>query len=41
MKKFLISPPIAALILAIILFILSGLLPNGYGSDLAIAKPRR
>jgi len=38
MKKFLISPPIAALILAIILFILSGLLPNGYGSDMAIAK---
>jgi ribose transport system permease protein len=38
MKKFLVSPPIAALILAIVLFILSGLLPNGFGSDMAIAK---
>ncbi|MBN1267555.1 MAG: ABC transporter permease [Anaerolineales bacterium] len=38
MKKLRISPPVAALVLAIILFILSGLLPNGYGSDLAIAK---
>ncbi len=38
MKKFRISPPIAALILAIALFIASGLLPNGYGSDMAIAK---
>jgi ribose transport system permease protein len=38
MKKFRISPPVAALILAIALFIASGLLPNGYGSDMAIAK---
>ncbi len=38
MKNFRISPPLMALILAIVLFILSGLLPNGYGSDLAIAK---
>jgi ribose transport system permease protein len=38
MKRFSISPPIAALVLAIILFILSGLLPNGFGSDLAVAK---
>jgi ribose transport system permease protein len=38
MKKIRISPPVAALILAIILFVLSGLLPNGYGSDLAVAK---
>jgi len=37
-KKIRISPPVAALILAIILFVLSGLLPNGYGSDLAVAK---
>jgi ribose transport system permease protein len=38
MKKIRISPPVAALILAIVLFIASGLLPNGYGSDLAVAK---
>ncbi len=37
MKKFFVSPPIAALILAIVLFLLSGLLPNGYGSNLDIA----
>ena len=37
MKRFTISPPVAALLLAVILFILSGLLPNGYGSDLKIA----
>jgi ribose transport system permease protein len=38
MKRIAISPPVAALLLAIILFILSGLLPNGYGSDLEVAK---
>ena len=38
MKRVAISPPVAALLLAIILFILSGLLPNGYGSDLEVAK---
>lgn len=38
MKKIRISPPVAALALAVVLFIMSGLLPNGYGSDLAIAK---
>jgi ribose transport system permease protein len=38
MKRFAISPPLAALILAVILFLLSGLLPNGYGSDMAVAK---
>ena len=38
MKKFRISPPVAALLLAVVLFIASGLLPNGYGSDMAIAK---
>ncbi len=38
MKRFYVSPPVAALLLAVILFILSGLLPNGYGSDLNIAR---
>ena len=38
MKKFRISPPVAAIILAIVLFIASGLLPNGYGSNMAVAK---
>jgi len=37
MKKFVISPPIAALTLAIVLFLLSGFLPNGYGSDVDVA----
>lgn len=37
MRKFSISPPVAALLLAVVLFILSGLLPNGYGSDLKVA----
>jgi len=37
MKRISISPPIAALLLAVILFVLSGLLPNGFGSDLAVA----
>jgi ribose transport system permease protein len=37
-KRISISPPVAALILAIVLFLLSGLLPNGYGSDLEVAK---
>ena len=38
MKRISISPPVAALLLAVILFVLSGLLPNGFGSDLAVAK---
>lgn len=38
MKRFSISPPVAALILAIILFLLSGFLPNGFGSNLEIAR---
>ena len=38
MKRITISPPVAALLLAVILFVLSGLLPNGFGSDLAVAK---
>jgi ribose transport system permease protein len=38
MKRISISPPVAALLLAVILFVLSGLLPNGFGSDLGIAR---
>ncbi len=37
MKRFSISPPVAALILAIALFLLSGFLPNSYGSDVKVA----
>ena len=37
MKKITISPPVAAVILAVVLFISSGLLPNGYGSDMSVA----
>ena len=37
MKRISISPPVAALILAVVLFLLSGLLPNGYGSDVDVA----
>jgi ribose transport system permease protein len=37
MKKIRISPPVAALILAIVLFLLSGFLPNSYGTDVNIA----
>ncbi len=37
MKRISISPPLAALILAVVLFLLSGFLPNGFGSDLSIA----
>ncbi len=37
MKKFRISPPVAAIILAVVLFLLSGLLPNGYGSNVDVA----
>jgi ribose transport system permease protein len=38
MKRITISPPVAAVLLAIVLFLLSGLLPNGFGSDMAVAK---
>ena len=38
MRRLSISPPVAALILAIVLFLLSGLLPNGFGSDLDVAR---
>jgi ribose transport system permease protein len=37
MKRFSISPPLAAVLLAITLFLLSGLLPNGYGNNLNVA----
>jgi ribose transport system permease protein len=38
MKRIRISPPVAAVLLAVILFVLSGLLPNGFGSDMSVAK---
>ncbi len=38
MKRIRISPPVAAVLLAAVLFALSGLLPNGFGSDMAVAK---
>jgi ribose transport system permease protein len=38
MKRFTITPPVAAVLLAVVLFILGGLLPNSYGSDWAIAR---
>src|SRR5215210_3794478 len=38
MRRIAISPPVAALLLAVILFVLSGLLPNGFGSDLDVAR---
>ena len=38
MRRISISPPVAALLLAVILFLLSGLLPNGFGSDLDVAR---
>ncbi len=38
MKRLAISPPVAAVLLAIILFALSGLLPNGFGSNMDVAK---
>lgn len=36
-SRLTISPPVAALLLAVVLFLLSGLLPNGYGSNINIA----
>ena len=38
MRRISISPPVAALILAVVLFLLSGLLPNGFGSDMNVAR---
>jgi ribose transport system permease protein len=37
MKRITIPPPLAAVILAVVLFLASGLLPNGYGSDTSVA----
>ncbi len=37
MKRISISPPVAAVLLAIVLFLLSGLLPNGFGSNASVA----
>jgi ribose transport system permease protein len=37
MKRLKISPPVAALLLALVLFLLSGLLPNGFGNDVDVA----
>jgi ribose transport system permease protein len=37
MKRLRISPPVAALLLALVLFLLSGLLPNGFGNDVDVA----
>lgn len=37
MRRIAISPPLAAILLAVILFLLSGLLPNGFGSDMSVA----
>lgn len=38
MKRVSLSPPVAALVLAIVLFLLSGLLPNGFGNNLDVAR---
>ena len=38
MRRISISPPVAALLLAVVLFFLSGLLPNGFGSDMDVAR---
>lgn len=40
LKRIAIPPPIAAFALAVILFLLSGLLPNGFGSNFDIALPQ-
>lgn len=36
-RRISISPPAAALLLALVLFLLSGLLPNGFGSNVNVA----
>ncbi|MEO5951769.1 MAG: ABC transporter permease [Chloroflexia bacterium] len=38
MKRISIPPALAAVLLAIVLFLLSGFLPNGFGSDFSIAS---
>jgi ribose transport system permease protein len=37
MKKLTISPPVAAVLLAVVLFIFSGFLPNSFGTDMGAA----
>jgi ribose transport system permease protein len=37
MKKISISPPVAAIILAVVLFFFSGFLPNSFGTDMSAA----
>ncbi len=37
MRRLTIAPPLAAVILAVVLFLASGLLPNGFGSDASVA----
>ena len=37
LRRVSISPPVAALLLALALFLLSGLLPNGYGTNVNVA----
>ena len=39
-RRIAISPPIIAVLLAVVLFLLSGLLPNGFGSNPAVAVPQ-
>jgi ribose transport system permease protein len=39
-KRLAISPPVAAVLLAVVLFLLSGLLPNGFGSNPEVAVPQ-
>jgi ribose transport system permease protein len=39
-KRLAISPPVAAVLLAVVLFLLSGLLPNGFGSNPNVAIPQ-
>ena len=39
-RRIAISPPLAAVILAVVLFLLSGLLPNGFGSNPSVAVPQ-
>lgn len=36
-KKITISPPLAAVLLAVVLFVFSGFLPNSFGSDMSAA----
>ncbi|HYP18838.1 MAG TPA: ABC transporter permease, partial [Chloroflexia bacterium] len=40
MRRIAIPPPLAAVLLAVVLFLLSGLLPNGFGSnpDIAVSQ---